>query len=58
VYAIRTGDDVADAQVAGLPDAQAAVLAELYDVLRLTPGNGRLLVSGGNMLVWDYRGCS
>lgn len=58
MYAIRTGDGVADAQVAGLPDVQAAVLAELYDVLRLAPGNGRLLVPGGNMRVWDYRGIS
>jgi hypothetical protein len=58
VYVIRTGDGVADAQVAGLSDAEAAVLASLYDVLRLTPGNGRLFVPGGNMRIWDYRGIS
>lgn len=58
MYAIRTGDTVADAQIAGLSDIEAAVLAELYDALRLTPGHGRPFVPGGNMRVWDYRGIS
>jgi hypothetical protein len=58
VYTIRMGSDVAEAQIDALSDAEVNVLLEVYEVLRLTPGNGRRLVPGGNMYVWDYRGLS
>lgn len=58
MYDIRTGDDVADAQVDALADAEFDILMELFEVLRLTPGNGRVHVPGGNMYVWDHRGIS
>jgi hypothetical protein len=52
------GSDVAEAQIGGLSDAGIDVLLEIYEVLRLTPGNGRKLGPTGNMHVWDYKGIS
>lgn len=52
------GSDVAEAQIAALSDNEVDVLLKLYEVLRLTPGNGRKLVPAGNMYVWDHRGIS
>jgi hypothetical protein len=52
------GSDVAEAQIGDLSDAEIDVLREIYDVLRLTPGNGRKLVPAGNMYVWDHQGVS
>jgi hypothetical protein len=47
------GSDVAEAQIDDLSDAEIDVLLEIYEVLRLTPGNGRRLTPAGNMHVWD-----
>jgi hypothetical protein len=58
VYTIRMGSDVAEAQIDDLSDAEIDVLLEVYEVLRLTPGNGRKLRRAGNMHVWDYKGIS
>lgn len=58
MYDVRTGDDTADAQVSALSDTEFVALMELYEALRLTPGNGRRHTPGGNMYVWDYRGIS
>jgi hypothetical protein len=58
VYTIRMGSDTAGAQIEGLSDAEIDVLLEVYEVLRLTPGNGRKLTATGNMHVWDYKGIS
>jgi hypothetical protein len=58
VYTIRMGSDVAEAQIGGLSDAEIDVLVEIYEVLRLTPDNGRKLIPTGNMYVWDYKGIS
>ncbi|WP_152990766.1 hypothetical protein [Sphaerimonospora mesophila] len=52
------GSDVAEAQIDDLFDAEISVLLEIYEVLRLTPGNGRKLSPTGNMYVWDYKGIS
>ena len=52
------GSDVAEAQIDDLSDAEIDVLLEIYEVLRLTPGNGRKLAPAGNMHVWDYKGIS
>ncbi len=52
------GSDIAEAQIDALSDAEVDVLLDLYEVLRLTPGNGRLLRQAGNMYVWDYKGIS
>jgi hypothetical protein len=52
------GSDVAEAQIDDLSDAEIAVLVEIYEVLRLTPGNGRRLSPTGNMYVWDHNGIS
>ena len=52
------GSDVAEAQIDDLSDAEIDVLLEIYEVLRLTPGNGRPLRPAGNMHVWDYKGIS
>jgi hypothetical protein len=52
------GSDVAEAQIDDLSDAEIDVLLEIYEVLRLTPGNGRQLHPTGNMYVWDYKGIS
>ena len=52
------GSDVAEAQISDLSDAEIVVLLEIYEVLRLAPGNGRRLGSTGNMYVWDYKGIS
>jgi hypothetical protein len=35
------GSDVAEAQIDDLSDAEIDVLLEIYEVLRLTPDNGR-----------------
>ena len=58
MYTIRIGSDVAEAQIDGLSDAEIDVLLEIYEVLRLTPDNGRKLTPTGNMYVWDYKGIS
>lgn len=58
MYAIRLGSDLAEAQIAELSDAEIAALVEIYDVLRVTPGNGRKLKPAGNMHVWDHAGVS
>jgi hypothetical protein len=58
VYTVRIGSDVAEAQIGDLSDAEVDVLLEIYEVLRLTPGNGRKLSPAGNMHVWDYKGIS
>jgi hypothetical protein len=52
------GSDIAEAQIDDLSDAEVDVLLEIYEVLRLTPGNGRMLRQAGNMYVWDYNGIS
>jgi len=49
------GSDVAEAQIDALSDAEIDVLLEIYEVLRLTPDNGRKLGPTGNMYVWDTR---
>ncbi|MEV0589443.1 hypothetical protein [Nonomuraea sp. NPDC050310] len=54
MYTILIGDDDAERQIADLSDDEIDALLEVYDVLRLTPDNGRKLGSG-NMLVWDHR---
>lgn len=58
MYIIRMGSDVAEAQIDGLSDPEVDVLLEIYEVLRLTPDNGRRLSATGNMYVWDYKGLS
>ena len=58
MYIVRVGSDVAEAQIDDLSDAEIDVLLEIYEVLRLTPDNGRKLSSTGNMYVWDYKGIS
>ena len=52
------GSDVAEAQIDGLSDAEIDVLLEIYEVLRLTPDNGRQLLPTGNMYVWEHKGIS
>ena len=52
------GTGIAEAQIGGLSDAEVDVLLEIYEVLRLAPGNGRILRQAGNMYVWDYKGIS
>jgi hypothetical protein len=52
------GSDIAEAQIDDLSDAEVDVLLEIYEVLRLTPDNGRMLRQAGNMYVWDYNGIS
>jgi hypothetical protein len=52
------GTGIAEAQIDGLSDAEVDVLLEIYVVLRLTPGNGRILRQAGNMYVWPYKGIS
>lgn len=52
------GSGIAEAQVDTLSDAERSALLEVYEALRLTPGNGSLHVEGGNMYTWDYRGIS
>lgn len=51
------GSSIAEQQIEELTDAEASVLLEIYEVLRLTPGNGRPLGTG-NMRVWDHAGLS
>ncbi|MEO3858660.1 hypothetical protein [Acrocarpospora sp. B8E8] len=57
MYIIRIGSPVAEARLADLSDAEIDILLEIYEVLRMTPGNGRSLGTG-NTLVWDYNGLS
>lgn len=52
------GSDVAEAQIHDLSDAEIDVLLEIYEVLRLTPSNGRQLTPAGKMYVWAYKGIS
>ena len=52
------GSDIAEAQIDELSGAEVDVLLEIYEVLRITPDNGRKLVPVGNMYVWDYKGLS
>jgi len=52
------GSDIAETQIDALSDAEVDTLLEIYEVLRLTPDNGRMLRRGGNMYVWDYNGIS
>jgi len=52
------GSDIAEAQIDDLSDAEVDVPLEIYEVLRLTPDNGRMLRQGGNIHVWDYNGIS
>jgi hypothetical protein len=42
------GSGVAEAQIDDLSDAEIDVLLEIYEVLRLTPGNGRRLTPAGS----------
>ncbi|WP_433501752.1 hypothetical protein ACQP1K_29410 (plasmid) [Sphaerimonospora sp. CA-214678] len=58
MYAIRMGSDIAEAQIDDLSDPEVDVLLDIYEVLRLTPDNGRELSQTGNMYVWDYKGIS
>ncbi len=58
MYTVRMGSDVAEAQIDDLSGAGIDVLLEIYEVLRLTPGNGRKLGLTGNMYVWDDKGIS
>lgn len=52
------GSDVAEAQIDALSDPEVDVLLEIYEVLRLTPYNGRKVRLTGNMYVWDYKSIS
>lgn len=53
------GTREAEAQVDALSRAEFSVLMEIYDVLRLTPENGRQLrPPSGNMYTWDHNGLS
>jgi hypothetical protein len=52
------GSDVAEAQIGDLSDPEVSVLLEIYQVLQLTPDNGRKLSPTGNMYVWDDKGIS
>lgn len=52
------GSGIAEAQVDALSDSEFSALMELYEALRLAPGNGRLHVEGGNMYTWDHKGIS
>lgn len=52
------GSDIAEAQIDDLSDAEIDALVQIYEVLRLTPGNGRTLGPAGKMCVWDYKGIS
>ena len=58
MYTVRIGSEVAEAQIDDLADPEVGALLEIYEVLRLTPDNGRKLSPTGNMYVWDYKGIS
>ncbi|GAT71474.1 hypothetical protein PS9374_07165 [Planomonospora sphaerica] len=58
MYTVRIGAPVAEAQIDTLSKQEIDVLLEIYEVLRLTPGNGRRLTLAGNMHVWDHAGIS
>jgi hypothetical protein len=55
VYTIVMGSGIAEAQAGDLSEAEFAALMELYEALRLAPGNGSLHVPGGNMFTWDFK---
>jgi hypothetical protein len=52
------GDDIVEAQIADLSRAERDVLLEIYEALRMAPGNSRTFVPGGNMRILDHRGLS
>ncbi|WP_433259565.1 hypothetical protein ACQPYK_48465 (plasmid) [Streptosporangium sp. CA-135522] len=52
------GSPVAEAQLDALSDPEIDTLLEIYEVLRLTPSNGRRLTMTGDMYVWDHKGIS
>ncbi|MEU4228525.1 hypothetical protein AB0F17_29895 [Nonomuraea sp. NPDC026600] len=52
------GSSIAEAQIDALSDPEIDILLGIYEVLRLTPGNGRRLSLTGNMYVWDHKGIS
>ena len=43
MYTVRMGSDIAEAQIDDPSDAEVDILLEIYEVLRLTPDNGRML---------------
>lgn len=49
------GSDIAEAQIDDLSDAEIDALVQIYEVLRLTPDNGRKLSPAGNMYIWTTR---
>lgn len=49
------GSGIAEAQVGALSDSEFGALMELYEALRLAPGNGLAHVEGGNMYTWDHK---
>ncbi|MBO3752134.1 hypothetical protein J5X84_39240 [Streptosporangiaceae bacterium NEAU-GS5] len=52
------GSDIAVVQIDDLSDPEVDLLLEIYEVLRLSPDNGRKLTATGAMYVWDYKGIS
>ncbi|MGV9601673.1 hypothetical protein ACWDR1_33950 [Streptosporangium sandarakinum] len=58
MYDITMGSPVAEAQLDALSDSEIDTLLEIYEVLRLAPGNGRRLTTTGDMYVWDHKGIS
>jgi hypothetical protein len=58
VFTIVMGSGIAETQAGALSGADLDALLALYEVLRLTPGNGRVHRPGGNMFTWDHRGIS
>ncbi|MFF0246954.1 hypothetical protein ACWEU6_13885 [Streptosporangium sandarakinum] len=54
MYDITMGSPAAEAQLDALSDPEIDTLPEIYEVLRLTPGNGRRLTTTGGMYVWDH----
>ncbi|WP_433517642.1 hypothetical protein ACQP2T_20125 [Nonomuraea sp. CA-143628] len=58
MYDIRMGSSIAEAQIDAMSDPEIDTLLEIYEVLRLKPGNGRQLTLTGNMHVWDHKGIS
>jgi hypothetical protein len=52
------GDSIAEAQISDLSGTELNVLLEIWETLRIVPGNGRQLRPPGNMFVWDFKGIS